>query len=443
MIHKIISNKNSMIVRGNIFHTLSPTESEYIHDGWMLISTGKVMGVANTESEIPAVYKDLPKVDFKDNYIIPAPIDTHVHAPQFVMTGKGMDMELLDWLYNITFPTESKFSDIKIADKVYRAFVKELWRQGTMRSIVFGTIHIKSNLLLAQRLADAGLQGFIGKVNMDREAVPALEESTEDSIRDTYRFINQMSAYQTSGIRPIITPRFAIGCTDDLLSELGNIASSLNIPIQSHINESPEEIEFTKKLFPRERNYADVYARYGLFGDSQATIMAHGIYNTAVERYLMRENGVFISHCPLSNFNLSSGLFPYRKHGGIAVSLGSDVGAGHTLGMFQNMVGAMQVSKMINLQNRSTKPLSFAEAFYMATKAGGLFFEKTGAGKVGNFTVDSSADFLVVDPGKSSTPSIIDEPKKRLQQLLYDASFPLFIKARYLEGNLVSEPDTI
>ena len=44
----------------------------------------------------------------KGEFMIPGFIDTHTHAPQFPNIGFGQQFELLDWLTEVTFPTEAK-----------------------------------------------------------------------------------------------------------------------------------------------------------------------------------------------------------------------------------------------------------------------------------------------------------------------------------------------
>lgn len=56
-------------------------------------------------------------------FLMPGFIDTHIHAPQFAQNGLGLDMELLDWLNNYTFPLESKFADKDFASKIYNIVV--------------------------------------------------------------------------------------------------------------------------------------------------------------------------------------------------------------------------------------------------------------------------------------------------------------------------------
>lgn len=54
---------------------------------------------------------------------MPGMIDTHIHAPQYVNAGLGLDLPLLGWLDKYTFPTESRFSDLEFASEVYSRVV--------------------------------------------------------------------------------------------------------------------------------------------------------------------------------------------------------------------------------------------------------------------------------------------------------------------------------
>ncbi len=60
--------------------------------------------------------------------------------------------------------------------------------------------------------------------------------------------------------------------------------------------------------------------------------MAHCVYSDEKEIARMKENGVFIAHCPESNMNLASGVAPVRRflEEGLHVGLGSDVAGGTT-----------------------------------------------------------------------------------------------------------------
>src|ERR1700685_1974549 len=78
-------------------------------------------------------------------------------------------------------------------------------------------------------------------------------------------------------VQPIITPRFAISCTSDLMTSLGKLAASdANLRIQTHISENPKEITLTKQLYPNSKTYAAVYDDHGLLREN--TILAHAVH---------------------------------------------------------------------------------------------------------------------------------------------------------------------
>ena len=54
---------------------------------------------------------------------MPGMVDTHIHASQYPNAGKGLDLQLLDWLKKYTFPTESRYSDRDFAANAYDKIV--------------------------------------------------------------------------------------------------------------------------------------------------------------------------------------------------------------------------------------------------------------------------------------------------------------------------------
>ena len=50
-------------------------------------------------------------------------MDTHIHAPQYVNAGLGLDLPLMKWLEKYTFPAEAKFQDLEFARNCYEKVV--------------------------------------------------------------------------------------------------------------------------------------------------------------------------------------------------------------------------------------------------------------------------------------------------------------------------------
>jgi guanine deaminase len=160
---------------------------------------------------------------------------------------------------------------------------------------------------------------------MDRNS-PAnyIEPSPQTSVDDTKTLISyihnlsrpehgqsnhRIESYSPthSLVHPIITPRFAISCTDELLRKLGDLAKTdLHLRIQTHVSENAGEIAFTQELFSDAASYTAVYDDRGLLRDN--TVLAHAVHLGRDEMELIAKRRAGISHCPTSNFNLRSGL---------------------------------------------------------------------------------------------------------------------------------------
>ena len=89
-----------------------------------------------------------------------------------------MDLPLLDWLERYTFPNEARFAEPDFARQTCRQLAAELVRCGTTRVCMFSSRHTDATLILMEELERAGVTGYVGKVNMDRQGVPGLQEGT-------------------------------------------------------------------------------------------------------------------------------------------------------------------------------------------------------------------------------------------------------------------------
>ena len=73
---------------------------------------------------------------------------------------------------------------------MYRQLAHELAARGTTRVCMFASLHTDATLILMDELEKAGITGYVGKVNMDRNTAPGvLEESTEESMGETVRWL--------------------------------------------------------------------------------------------------------------------------------------------------------------------------------------------------------------------------------------------------------------
>lgn len=417
------------IYQAHILFTKERNQFEVFERGFIAVEHGRVVGVYE---QLPEELSGVPVTDLGDKLLIPAMNDMHVHAPQYRNQGIAMDLELLPWLQNYTFPEESKYADTEYAERMYRRFVRDLWRQGTMRTVAFATVHRDSTRLLMELFREAGMGARVGKVDMNRNCPDALCETVQEAVLNNEALIAEY-ATDDALVSPIITPRFVPSCTPELLKACGELAHKYDLPVQSHLSENRSEIAWVQELEPESKHYGDAYRRYGLFGDTP-TIMAHCVWTDGDELRLMREKQVMVAHCPTSNFNLASGMAPIRVflNEGVPVGLGSDISGGHDLSIFKMMVYAIQVSKMRYCQDKNLPFLTLPEVFWIATKSAGSFF-----GQVGSFEPGYEFDALVIDDHELNHDNY--SLLHRLERFIYLGDDRHIVR-RYCRGQEIPEP---
>lgn len=417
--------KNIKILKGHFVYTKDKDEFQVHENSYLVVNDKKVVGLYK---ELPKVYRGLSIKDYGNALIIPSFIDLHIHAPQYVQMGMGLDLQLIDWLNQYTFKNEAFFADVAYAKKVYPYFVEELYKEGTLRCCIFATLHLESTYVLVNELKKKRLSAYVGKVNMNRHAPDNLIQTTEASIQETKDFIHDHG--EDALIKPIITPRFAPSCTSELLGRLGRLSCDKKIPVQTHLSETKREVEWVKELFPQCKHYSDVYKNHNLYGCVK-TILAHAIYLSQDELEMAKDDNIYLVHCPNSNMNLTSGIMPltYYLDRGIKVGLGSDVGAGHKIGMQHTITSAIQCSKIRHTRNEEDRILTLSEAFYIATKLNGSFF-----GLVGSFEEGYAFDALVIKDDHPLFKNL--PPLEKLQRFLYTGDSDSIVE-RYLEGEVI------
>lgn len=234
------------------------------------------------------------------------------------------------------------------------------------------------------------------------------DESVESAIQDSQACIDHVKRIDPTFelITPIITPRFAPSCTDEVLKRLGKLHRDTGVPCQTHVSENKAEIELVKELFPKSQSYTHVYDEAGLL--SEKTILAHCVHLSPEERDLIKSRKAKISHCPASNTALTSGRAPVRTmlDEGLTVGLGTDVSGGYTPSVLAEAREAIFVSRHVAMTDGDAAKLSVAEALYLATRGGAQVVGLEN--RIGGFEVGKDWDAQMVRLGR-----VPEEPQEQ------------------------------
>ncbi|XP_060078633.1 guanine deaminase-like [Ylistrum balloti] len=396
---------------GTFVHSSNEQSLLTLQDHCLGVANGKIIFLQKWDEDLLTLLQEhniLPEsvIYLKERqFLIPGFVDTHIHASQYPNCGKGLDEGLLSWLHKYTFPVEAKFADLEFATETYSKVISRVIKNGTTTACYYATIDTDATLRLCDIVDKAGQRAVVGKVNMDQNSPDFYKEETTQSFQNTIRYVNEVINREYQLVKPCITPRFAISCCMDLMKQLGQLARSHHLHVQTHICETRDECTMVQKLYPESKSYTDVYEQAGLL--TKKTVLAHGIYLSKEERETIKKRRSGISHCPNSNLSIRSGLLDVKGcfEDDIAVGLGTDISGGYSPSIMDAMRTAISTSNTIAMQRGpSYTPLDYKDVFRMATLGGARVLDMDDI--IGNFEVGKEFDALVIDP--KAAGSVID-----------------------------------
>ena len=388
------------LMRGPLLHCLSEPDKvepdkdaaavDYQPDALLWIKNGLVHKMGDYDSTVKELTpQQLSMVEDCSQYLmVPGFVDCHIHYPQTEMIA-AYGTQLLEWLNTYTFPVESSFKDPVKAAAVSKVFIEQLLTNGTTTALVFCSVHPESVDALFTEAQKHNMRIIAGKVMMDRNAPDQVLDTAQTSYEQSKQLIQRW--HGVDRLQYAVTPRFAPTSTDEQLAAAGRLlAEHDGVYLHTHLAENADEIEWVKTLFPKAKNYLDVYDQASLLG--KRSVFAHSLHlcDSECERLAQTESA--IAHCPTSNMFIGSGLFPMQKlqQHGIKIGMGTDVGGGTSFNMLQTIADGY---KMQQLNGHNLSP---EQSLYLATLGGARALDIDD--KIGNFAVGKEADFLLLDP---------------------------------------------
>jgi guanine deaminase len=419
--------------RGRILHAVDREECIYLPDGGLLVNQEGLVEACEDWSAIEARHglKGFEITHLPEHCLmIPGFVDLHVHLPQLDAVGCQAE-NLLNWLKTYIYPAEMHLADPGYARDISHRFFSGLLANGTTTAAVFLTSHPEAVQIAFETAEAVGNRVIMGQNLMDRNGPEALVRPPGQILTETEQLCRRWHRTDAGRLQYAWMPRFAVSCSDELLAGIGWLRRQApDVYLHTHLSEQSGEILEVRRLFPWAADYTGVYERFHLLGEK--TILAHGIHLSDSELTRIQASECALAHCPGSNFFLKSGRFRLTEvlRRGVLYGLGSDVGAGPEMNLFQVMKDAqyMQLDTLIPLES----------LFYAATLGGAkaLFMDD----RIGNFEPGKEADFLVLDAHGSSNFSFPEQPEagSMLSRLVYLGDDRLvaktFIRGRQVHG---------
>ena len=380
----------------------------FIEDGLIRVIDGEIAAIGQAAALLPHLPSGMPVEHHPDHLILPGFIDPHIHLPQTrVIASYGA--QLMEWLERYTFVEEAKYDQPAIAEAGARFFLDELLRNGTTTAAVYGSVHPQSIEALFAESVRRGAAMIAGKVMMDRNAPAPLLDTAQSSYDESKALIGRWHGKGRQ--RYAVTPRFAITSTPAQLEAAGALLKEHDgLYLQTHLSESPSEIEATMALYPDAKDYTEIYQQAGLLGPR--SLFGHCLHLSDSELDRLSETNSVAVFCPTSNLFLGSGLADRQRLAGrVRLGLATDVGGGTSYSMLRT---AAEIYKIEQLRGHSL-PVHEALRWITRGNAEALGMQD----EIGSLSLGCHADLVVLDARSTAAMAHRMERCESLEEELF------------------------
>jgi len=373
---------NSILIKNGTIVTMDAKDS--IVRGDLLIRDGRITSVGEQDTS-----KSDEVIDASGCAVLPGFVQTHIHLCQTLFRGAADDLSLIDWLKKRIWPMEAAHTRESIRASAQLG-IAELIKSGTTCALTMETVRHTEEVLRV--VEEAGFRATVGKCMMDKgDDLPAeLYEETRASVDQSLALIEKWHGKADGRIRCCFAPRFAVSCTNELLSEVAKLAREHGVMIHTHASENRSECEIVERETGM-RNI-DYLNSLGIVGSH--VVLAHCIHLDNTEMETLAATSTNVAHCPSSNLKLGSGIARVTEMlaRGISVSLGADgAPCNNRLDMFTEMRSAALLQKALH----GPEVLPADKALRMATIEGARALGI--ADEIGSLEAGKRADVIVVD----------------------------------------------
>lgn len=334
--------------------------------------------IAKIETEIEEDADE--KINAKNMIVMPGLVNTHTHLAMSIFRGYKDDQKLMDWLENAIFPVEDKLEPDDIYWNSYLSCI-EMIKSGTTtcNDMYFGMNKV------IESIEDTGLRAVVAWCMTD--------DAIADKVEKTREYAQKYNVPE-SRIKIFASPHAPYSCNPDTIKLCVDLAKELHTGLHIHLSETlAEEKTIYEKYDKRGTEYLN---DLGVF--DVPVVLAHGIYISDSDIDILKHIKGGISHNPISNCKLSSGICDVVKlrKNGISVGLGTDgIGSTTTLDMFEEMKMASYLQKV---KTKIPTSITAYEVLKMATIEGAKVLGLED--EIGTLEVGKKADMIFIKTDK-------------------------------------------
>ena len=337
-------------------------------------------------------------VDATDRLVVPGLVNGHTHSSGALAKGMIADRVPLEvFLTGGTAAVGNRSRDEKALSATLSAV--ELIRKGCTTcfdmTAEIPAPSIEGLFAIGEAYASVGMRAVVAPMMADRTlytALPGLLDAMPEPLRSrveamamtppqeslaVLRAAIERWPFDRERIRPAVAPTIPMHCSDEFLTGCGRISDEFAVPLQTHLAETKAQNLLGVRRYGR--SLTAHLDSLGLLGPRFSA--AHGIWLDDADMRLIGDHGGSISHNPMSNLRLGSGVAAARRmlDAGVRLAIGTDsTNTSDGQNMFEALRLATGLSRIADPD--PTRWLSVEDTFHAATvgSAEAMGFEKLG-----------------------------------------------------------------
>lgn len=407
------------LVLRNADYLVKNTE-KVVEEGVVAVEDGEI-AFAGEASDFDGEGKK--EIEAEGKIIIPGLVNSHSHLYNLYARGipsESAPTSFYEFLEQFWWPNvEDRLNKDRIYYAAKLAAVEMIKSGITYTSDILEAPNAIPNALgkIREALEEVGLRSSLSFEVTERKG----RENAIEGIDENLNFIKSCEGSAlTNGMLCVHT---SFTCSEEILRRVRELATERGAGIQFHLSEGAYEPEYSKDK--REMLPVEFYDEIGFLGPD--VLASQCVHVTPQEADILKENGVKLSHMPLSNCEVGGGVAPVPDflERGLTVGLGTD---NYINDMFEVMRGAFHIHKA-DREDPSVMPAE--TVFDMATRESSKAVMVEGMGTLEEGT---KADLVTLEPD-SLTPI----NKSNLFSQIVTYGRPEWVSSSVINGELVME----
>ena len=339
-------------------------------------------------------------VDARHCWCYPGLVNTHHHLYQVFSRNlpQVQNLELFDWL--TTLYEIWKGLDESVIRLSSLTGMGELMKHGC--TTCFDHHYVfpahAGDLIGAQFAAaeELGIRMFASRGSMDLSkkdgGLPpdSVVQTVDEIMKDSARIIEQYHDPRPGSMRQVaLAPCSPFSVSAELLRQSAILARQYGVRLHTHLCETKDEERYM--LTHHGVRPLEFMASLGWTGPD--VWYAHGIHFNDEELRELARTGTGVTHCPISNMKLASGVarIPDMLELGVPIGLAVDGSASND---GSSLMEELRVAYLLHRLHSSAKAPSGYQVLKMATRGSARLL---GRDDIGQLTAGKCADFFLVD----------------------------------------------